>query len=94
MSRFAATVSLAVNRDAIRRHLPHIADLFGEGRFDAPMLVHAPAVPGTDVLTRLKAAVRYTYVETPAGGRTEKIITGGTEERRTNGEESTVFIRA
>ena len=28
------------NRDAIRAHLPHIAVMFEEGRFDAPMLVH------------------------------------------------------
>ena len=35
------------NRDAIRSHLPHIAMMFGNGNFDAPMLVHDSAsVPG------------------------------------------------
>jgi hypothetical protein len=59
------------DRDAIRRHLPHIASLFAEGRFDLPMLVHDTQVPGTADLTRLKAQVAYTYVETPAGGRVD-----------------------
>jgi hypothetical protein len=65
----------AGNRDAIRRHLPHIAVLFADGRFDAPMLVHDSPVPGTDDLTRLKAAVTYTYVETPGGGRVDIVTT-------------------
>ena len=64
-----------VNRDAIRQHLPHIARLFAEGRFDAPMLVHDTEVPGSSELTRLKAAVRYAYVETPAGGRVDIVTT-------------------
>jgi hypothetical protein len=59
------------NRDAIRRHLPHIARLFADGRFDAPMLVHATEVPGTAELSRLKGSVTYTFVETPAGGRVD-----------------------
>jgi len=29
------------NRDAMRSHLPHIAAMFGEGNFDAPMLLKA-----------------------------------------------------
>jgi hypothetical protein len=66
------------DRDAIRQHLPHIAMLFAQGRFDAPMLVHATEVPGTADLTRLKADVTYTYVETPAGGRVD-IVTGHPE---------------
>jgi hypothetical protein len=65
----------AGNRDAIRRHLPHLAALFADGRFDAPMLVHDTMVPGTDDLARLKAAVTYTYVETPGGGRVDVVTT-------------------
>ena len=58
------------NRDAIRAHLPHLAMMFGSGDFDAPMLVHDSVnVPGTALLKKLEDAVRYTYVETPAGGR-------------------------
>lgn len=59
------------NRDAIRQHLPHVAVLFAEGRFDAPMLVHDTVVPGTDDLARLNGSVTYRYVETPAGGRVD-----------------------
>jgi hypothetical protein len=48
------------NRDAIRSHLPHIAMMFGEGNFDAPMLVHdSKNVPGTKAMTERKGAVRY-----------------------------------
>ena len=58
------------NRDAIRSHLPHIAMLFGNGNFDAPMLVHdSKNVPGTKAMTELKSAIRYQYVETANGGR-------------------------
>ena len=67
--------AVAVNRDAIRRHLPHIAVLFAAGRFDAPMLVHATSVPGTDDMARLKTAVKYSYVETPGGGRVDIVTT-------------------
>jgi hypothetical protein len=58
------------NRDAIRSHLPHIATMFGEGNFDAPMLVHdSKNVPGTKAMTERKGAIRYQYVETLKGGR-------------------------
>jgi hypothetical protein len=63
------------DRDAIRQHLPHIAQLFADGRFDAPMLVHATEVPGTPELARLKAVVSYVYVETPAGARVDIVTT-------------------
>ena len=58
------------NRDAIRSHLPHIVMLFGEGNFEAPMLVHdSKNVPGTKAMTERKRAIRYQYVETANGGR-------------------------
>ena len=58
------------NRDAIRSHLPHIAAMFGQGDFEAPMLVHdSKNVPGTSVMTERKGAIRYQYVETANGGR-------------------------
>lgn len=60
------------NRDAIRSHLPHIAAMFGNGEFDAPMLVHdTQNVPGTATMAAKKAAIRYRYVETPNGGRVD-----------------------
>jgi len=58
------------NRDAIRSHLPHIAMMFGDGNFDAPMLVHdSTHVPGTKAMAERKEAIRYQYVETARGGR-------------------------
>ena len=65
------------DRDAIRSHLPHIAMMFGEGNFDAPMLVHdSKHVPGTKAMTERKGAIRYQYVETANGGRVN-IVTSG-----------------
>ena len=53
------------NRDAIRSHLPHIAMMFGQGDFEAPMLVHdTKAVPGTDAMAKAKDKITYTM----AGG--------------------------
>ena len=64
------------NRDAIRSHLPHIAEMFGDGNFDAPMLVHHSAnVPGTKVMADRKGAIRYRYTETPNGGRVNIVTT-------------------
>jgi hypothetical protein len=59
------------NRQAIRAHLPHIAAMFGDGNFSAPMIIHATAVPGIAELARLKARVAYRYQETAAGGRVD-----------------------
>jgi len=64
------------NRDAIRSHLPHITEMFGQGNFEAPMLVHdTKQVPGAADLARLKAQIKYSYVETPAGGRVDIVTT-------------------
>jgi hypothetical protein len=64
------------NREAIRSHLPHIAIMFGDGNFEAPMLVHdSNNVPGTKVMTARKDRIRYQYVETPHGGRVNIVTT-------------------
>jgi len=55
---------------AIRTHLSHIAEMFADGNFDAPMLVHdSTTVPGTARMSEQKDAIRYAYTDTPAGGR-------------------------
>ncbi len=60
------------DRDAIRSHLSHIAMMFGQGRFDAPMLVHdTKEVPGIDVLAARRGQISYRYAETSRGGRVE-----------------------
>ena len=64
------------NRDAIRSHLPHVAMMFGEGNFDAPMLVHdSKSVPGTKGMAERKGVIRYQYVETANGGRVNIVTT-------------------
>jgi hypothetical protein len=61
---------------AIRSHLPHIAMMFGDGNFDAPMLVHdTKDVPGIKTLAARKDQVRYNYVQTPKGGRVDIVST-------------------
>lgn len=61
--------------DAIHVHLPHITMMFGEGNFDAPMLVHDTKVPGTGEMAKLKDRITYSYIETPKGGRVNIITT-------------------
>jgi len=63
------------NLDAIRAHLPHIAMLFSEGNFEAPMLVHDTNVPGTAKMGKLKGRITYRYAAAPKGGRVNIITT-------------------
>jgi len=50
--------------------------MFGSGNFDAPMLVHDSShVPGTTVMADRREQIRYTYVETPNGGRVDIVTT-------------------
>jgi len=55
------------SRDQIRQHLRHIAKMFGEGNFSAPMLIHEQNPPGADVMKRLKAKIKYEFSESPQG---------------------------
>jgi hypothetical protein len=58
------------NLAAIRSHLPHLAQMFTDGNFEAPMLVHdSKNVPGSKVMAARKSAIRYNYVETARGAR-------------------------
>ena len=59
----------AETRDAIRGHLGHIAKMFAEGDFDAPMLIHGQEPPGVDVMKRDRAKITWEYEETNMGGR-------------------------
>jgi hypothetical protein len=62
----------------IRGHLTHIAQMFRDGNFTAPILIHAQNPPGTDVMARLKDAIVYRMDTQPAGGRV-RITTGDAE---------------
>ena len=57
------------SRDEIRQHLGHIVQLFANGDFTSPMLIHAQTPPGVPAMKRLKAAIKYRFESTPRGGR-------------------------
>ena len=59
----------SANRERIRQHLAHVAQMFAAGDFDTPMLVHARTVPGTPAMSRLKSEIAYAFEETERGGR-------------------------
>jgi hypothetical protein len=66
------TVNDAVDtesRDAIRSHLVHIARMFEEGNFEAPMLIHDREAPGVTTLKERKNRIRWTYEDMATGGR-------------------------
>lgn len=53
----------------VRGHLAHIAQMFGDGQFTAPLLIHAKNPPGADVMARLKREIAYAVETLPAGAR-------------------------
>ncbi len=54
--------------ERIREHLRHIAAAFAAGDFRIPAFVHDRAdVPGTDVMTAKRAAIRYEFETLPRG---------------------------
>lgn len=53
----------------IRMHLGHIAQMFGSGDFQTPMLVHAELPPGVPVMKNLKSDIKYSFQELEQGGR-------------------------
>lgn len=57
------------SRDQIRRHLSHISQMFTDGDFNTPMLIHGQTPPGVPVMERLKANIGYRYEETERGAR-------------------------
>ena len=57
------------SRDQIQSHFQHIAQMFANGNFSAPMLVHGKEVPGTATMTQLKDKLHWKLEETPRGAR-------------------------
>ena len=49
------------SRDQIRMHLQHIARMFAEGNFNAPILIHDQTPPGVPVMQELKGDIEYNY---------------------------------
>ena len=65
----ADDVKDTASREQIRSHFHHIVQMFGEGNFNAPMLVHGINVPGTETMKRLKEQIHWSLTETPPGAR-------------------------
>lgn len=57
------------SRDQIHGHLAHVAAMFSAGNFELPMFIHDQLPPGAAVMKEKRAAIRYRYADTPAGGR-------------------------
>jgi hypothetical protein len=55
------------SRDEIRQHLRHIASMFGDGNFHAPMLIHDQTPPGIETMKKLKAEIGYEFKELEGG---------------------------
>jgi hypothetical protein len=53
----------------IEMHLGHIAKMFSDGNFNAPMLIHETNPPGVATMTRLKGQIRYEVSEIERGAR-------------------------
>ena len=51
----------------IKMHLKHIARMFGEGDFNAPMLIHDQTPPGVPVMQELKGEIEYNFEEIDRG---------------------------
>lgn len=59
----------AANRNNIKMHLGHIAQAFQNGDFDIPVFVHDTVPPGVPEMKTLRKRIRYSFEETPYGGR-------------------------
>jgi hypothetical protein len=57
------------SRDQIRSHFRHIVQMFADGNFNAPMLVHSTDVPGTATMSKLKDQLHWEMHETQRGAR-------------------------
>jgi hypothetical protein len=76
LTRLGGSIEVTVNdpedtgsRDAIRGHLAHIARMFSEGNFEAPMLIHDRVPPGASTMKKKKGSIGWKFQQTEAGGR-------------------------
>lgn len=53
--------------EQIRMHLKHIAHMFADGNFNAPMLIHDQTPPGVPVMQGLKGEITYNFEEIDRG---------------------------
>ena len=57
----------AESSEQIRMHLKHIAMMFAEGDFNAPMLIHEQTPPGVPLMKELKDEIKYNFEEIDRG---------------------------
>jgi hypothetical protein len=57
-----------VERERLRTHLRQVARAFTAGHFDLPLLIHDQVPPGVAVMKKMKAAIKYEFSPTEAGG--------------------------
>jgi hypothetical protein len=65
----ANSASDNATRDQIQMHLAHIAQMFADGDFQIPMLIHDKVPPGVPTMQRLKAAITYKFGKLDSGGQ-------------------------
>lgn len=53
--------------EQIRMHLKHIAMMFADGNFNAPLLIHDQTPPGVLVMQDLKGEIKYNFEEIERG---------------------------
>jgi hypothetical protein len=66
------------SKEAIRDHLAIIAEMFSQGDFQLPMLIHATVPPGVETMKRLKNEISY-GAEITQRGALLRIRTGNSE---------------
>jgi hypothetical protein len=69
ISADAVDTADVTSRDAIRRHMTHIAGAFSNGDFAMPMFIHDRTPPGVPTMKRLHAHITYTVEDTDRGAR-------------------------
>lgn len=76
LSRTGGSIEVSANdpedaesREAIRAHLAHIAGMFAEGNFEAPMMIHDRVPPGVAAMKDRKSRIQWKFEEMPDGGR-------------------------
>jgi hypothetical protein len=55
-------------RDQIRAHLQEIANAFGQGDFEKPLMTHGEVPPGVSGMQRHKSEITYTFERSERGG--------------------------
>jgi hypothetical protein len=66
------------SKEAMRRHMQKIAEMFAQGDFSLPMFIHDTVPPGVEVMKRLKDQIAFT-AENTANGAQVRIVTGRPE---------------